>query len=172
MFGLHIPSFHFNSNLIILAALVALPIFGVMLGEGRLRRMTLAVFVGLVLAQTFTDIAFRWLSHWHLTLATKPNIALAIFGLSVVLLNLGPISKHGTLHRFSWRVIILSLLASALLVSNLLLFLPPATQAKLLHESQILTWLNQTRIIWMAAAVLWVVFLNLTPGKEHGKKGH
>lgn len=161
---------NWSISTIIVVLLAASPFLGLLLGESRLKRTSLGTFVGIALALVVTHPFYVFLSRWHIKWLTEPRLALGIFLLMIVLMNMGPLPRHSTAHRLGFRIMILGFLLATLLFSALLLFLPAELAHKLNDQSTILAFLESTRVIWIAAAAAWLVIMNLSPGKENYRK--
>ena len=161
---------NWSISTIIVILLAASPFLGLVLGESRLKRTTLGTFVGIALALVVTHPFFQFLSRWHIQSLTEPRLALGIFVLMIVLMNMGPLPRHSTAHRLGFRVMILGFLLATLLFSSLLLFLPSDMAHKFSSQSTILAFLDSTRVIWISAAAIWLVIMNLTPTNDKLKK--
>jgi len=161
---------NWSISTIIVVLLAASPFLGLILGESRLKRTTLGTFVGIALALVVTHPFYQFLSRWNLKWLTEPHLALGIFLLMIVLMNMGPLPRHSTAHRLGFRVMILGFLLATLLFSSLLLFLPTDVAHKFSSQSTILAFLDSTRVIWISAAAIWLVVMNLTPTIDKPKK--
>ncbi len=161
---------NWSISTILIILFVAAPFLGLLLGESRLKRTTLGAFVGIALALLVTQPLFYALDRWHFSWLTEPRLGLGIFILTIILMNTGPLPKHETSHRLSIRIMILSLLLMTLLISAFLLFLPSGVSQKLVDQSTVVAFLDRTRVIWISAAAIWVIILNLWPNNDKYKK--
>ena len=124
----------------------------------------------MVVSEALTKIVFNFVAKYNLSFVTEERIGFLLFVLTLLLLNIGPMSHSATSKRFSFRVLILSALMTTLLLSTTMLFLPEGTKDQALNQSLILSFLNSTRWIWIATAAGWVIILNLWPAHVDPKK--
>lgn len=160
------------STLVALILLVS-PLLGLVVGESRLKRTTLAVFVGIVLAQMTAAPIFNFIVTWHwqfLKYLTVPRLSLLIFILALVLLNLGPLPKHQTAQRLGLRLMVLSFLLVTLLICSIMTFLPDGTHRTLIDHSSLLHFFDNSRVAWIATAAVWLMILNLWPEGNKNRK--
>lgn len=161
---------NWNLSTIVFATLVAMPFLGLILGESRLRRTTMAIYIGIVLAQSTSLFVTQKVEHVSKIANYVNYIPLAIFGITVLLMNAGHVPHHETSKKLSARIMIMAVLLSVLLFSSVLNFLPSHMREQVTSGSLILSTLYSTRLIWLVASVLWLIILNMWPQHDDKKK--
>ena len=161
---------NWNLNSIIFATLIAVPFFGLIVGESRLKRTTFAVFVGIVIAQSTTALIQKQIENTQKAQSLYDYVPIILFGITVLLMNVGPVPHHETSKKLSFRIMILSALLTLLLASSVLTFVPEPIRNKATDASLVLSMIYSTRSIWLVAAVLWLIVLNMWPQHDPKKK--
>lgn len=164
---MNLSSFSLNTKIIVVFGVFLL--IGVLLGEGRLKKVTLATFAGLVVADNFAKPIDKFLSTRHFLSLSLAAIQAILLITTIVLLSLGKMHKSEALGKSSLRGIILSILASVFIVTSTIHLLPPDIHDKILSQSTLIFLLYKLRIVWMGLTVVWLIILNIWPVPEKPK---
>lgn len=164
-----IPSL--STNLIIIAAVVLVAIYGVVAGHAALVRESVSIYVGLVLASAFGAPAYSYLhksagGSLHIT---QTIVQLLLLLVPVLLLQFG--RRHTTAHHKHNLIItgLLAVLAAMLLVSSVLNQLNPVMLSHVTDESPLASWAYDFRLAWLAAVPLAIAASALFKPKEHNR---
>ncbi len=164
----NIPHFDLSTHLstVIFVVFVGLFAIGLILGEARLKKIALSTFAGIVTATSLAPVLNTAIKNLHLANLNNNMVQLVLLILIIILLSIGQIHRSEGRMRMSMRLVVLSLVTSGLVVSNIIVFLPPDTAHRLIDQSNIIAILNASRPYWIAAAAIWLVVVNLWPSQR------
>lgn len=143
-----------NVNIIIIAILVALSLYGLMAGKQRLRILILSVYVGIVLAEQLSSLVAPKLSFLN-----AGQISWLLFGLPIVIFGIVGIA-HAKAHDKGAFIanLLVGLLTGALIVSSALRLLPTSEMSAIDNDSFLATNLQQFHI-WILGLLPVVALL-------------
>ncbi len=136
-----------------------------------------SVYVGLVIASTFSDQVFKFFngnaivanSIWIRSNASLSTISIVLFLLSIFFIS-GAISSHTNSSKNNevspMEVIIYMAFTMALIISSILIFLPEATTNNYIATSTTAKILLNYRTFWVIGAPVMIVLLNIRSGKK------
>lgn len=140
-----LPSLNPNTLIIIVVALVV--VYGVALGQSRLRMLVLSTFVGIVLARQLTPEIMKFVP-------SVPELQIRIALLAIPILIFGLISGgHKSHNKGNFLLnVIAGLVAGALIVSAVLYVLPPRDLANATTDSLFASEIINFRLAILALA--------------------
>ena len=154
-----------NVNIVIIAVMLVVMVYGLLAGKQRLRILILSVYVGIVLAEQFSDIVAPRLSFLGLD-----QVSLLLLGLPILIFGL-----VGTAHRKTHAKgafignLIVGLITGALIVSSALRLLPVSQMAAIDNDSFLATNLSQFHIWFLGLLPVVALLMGLMKGE---KKAH
>lgn len=159
-----LPSLALNTNTIMAVVLTLVLLYGLLLGQQKLKTFALSAFVGLVMVITFADglasIVQKGGGNFSLTV-----IKLVLFTVPVILLEFG--HKEKSKGSGSLTVtLLLAVLTSALLISSVLSFLNSATVSNITKESILADWVYSFRLAWLIAVPATIVGGNFLASRK------
>lgn len=146
-----LPSLNPNILIIIVVALVV--VYGVALGQSRLRMLVLSTFVGIVLASQLTPEIMKFAP-------SVPELQIRIALLALPILIFGLISGgHKSHNKGNFLLnVIAGLVAGALIVSSVLFVLPPRDLASATTDSLFASEIVNFRLAILAFAPIALLF--------------
>ncbi len=163
-----IPNLVLNTNTVMAIVLSLVLLYGLILGQSKLKTFALSAFVGLVMVLTFADGAFTLLHKFHFDLGGHLSLTvvkLALFVIPVLILEFGHRDKSKN-HGGTTVTLILAVLTAALLISSVLTFLDSQQSSRIINESIIAHWIYALRLVWLVAVPIAVVGENFIPAKH------
>ena len=160
---MNIPSL--DSNIIIIAILAGVSLYGVMAGIGRLRTLILSIFVGIVLSEQITAVAAPYLQFLG-----NDNVAIWLYALPIVLFGFSLGRQNGHDRGSKLAALLVGLLTGCLIVSAGLHIMPTSTEQAINDSSFIAMNLSQFHLFLIAGlplAALIGPFFKKRPRSHH-----
>lgn len=164
-----IPDIALNTNTIIVIVLSLVLLYGLLLGQSKLKTFALSAFVGLVMVLTFADGTLSLLQKTHWDMGGRiglTTVKLALFALPVIILEFGHKEKSKNRGGVS-MTLALAVMTAALLISSVLSFLDPAVISRVVSESAVADWIYSFRLAWLVGVPVAVVGGNFFQPKSH-----
>ncbi len=171
---MRIGSIDINGNLYVFAVLGVLFGLAFLFGEARLRRVVVAMLVGLFAADQLTDFAITQIGHIGLKDLDPTLVRLGLLLLVMLALSLGKVSASGG--RFSVRSFVLATTASATFIAYTNSFLALTSRESSVTEYNLIAIAVNNQSWWLTSLIAWLVVLHIFKQKskdddEGGKKG-
>jgi hypothetical protein len=160
---MHIPSLPaLNTNIIIIAILLSLGLYGLLAGKQRLRILILSVYVGIVVAEQMAAIVAP-----QLRFLGADQVSWLLLGLPIVIFGFVGV-VHGKHHAKGAAVanIIVGLLTGALIVSSALHLLPTSEMAAIDSDSFLAMYLQQFHLWILGLLPLVALILGFMKGEK------
>lgn len=154
-----------NVNIIIIAVLLTVAIYGLVAGKQRLRILILSVYVGIVLAEQLSSLIIP-----KLPMLTPDQVSWGLFGLPILIFGIVGIAHRKDHDKGAFIAnLLIGLFTGALIVSSALRLLPISEMSAIDNDSFLATNLQQFHIpILGLLPVVALIF-----GMMHGpKKSH
>lgn len=167
--GIPHPSLSFNTNTVMAIVLSLVLLYGLLLGQQKLKTFALSAFVGLVMVLTFADGLMNLLHKSNINLGGHLSLSLiklVLFVIPVIILEFGHKEK-GKSRGGITMTLILAVLTAALLISSVISFLASDTAQMVIHQSILADWIYTFRLVWLIAVPIAVVGENFIPSKSH-----
>jgi hypothetical protein len=165
-----LPNIHVSPDMIIISVVLFALLYGLLLGQHKIKTFALSVYVGIVIANELGQMVYGLLTrnHWNFHGALTPGeVRLALFMVPILLLEIGRRERRVKSHEGGMGLtIILAVLTSALVLSSALSLLDPATRRPLVESSFLATELYNLRIWWILAVPVVVIGKSLMRHKE------
>ncbi len=163
--------FPLSTEVAILSLFFCIIIYGLLLGQNKVKTLALSVYVGIVLSEELGPAVHGVIGNYqlagvHFTLGVTRMV---LFILPLILLEVGRRNHGRGGQRGMWMTLILCVLTSALIVASGLNLLEPDTLKKVLDNSTLAKSIYELRLWWLAAVPLAVIGESLIkPKKENG----
>jgi hypothetical protein len=151
--------YNLTPDVIVIVMIFLLAIYGVVLGQNKIKTLALSVYVGIVVATELGGVASDFLVKQPAASSITPGlINLVLFGLPILILEFGR-KQHsrGKSHGGMVMTLVLSVLTSALIVSSGMHLISGGTLRSLLDSSIIASSIYRFRLVWIAAVPLAVL---------------
>lgn len=159
-----------TADLIILLIIVIAVMYGLLLGHSKLKTFALSVYVGLVLAQNFGKGLYELLQSSNFTLGgilTDNAVALIVFGLPLLLLELGRKDHRRARARGGMTMtLILCILTAALVISSGISVMNPDAIKSTLDNSTLAWQIYTFRHWWLALVPIAIIGENFIKPKD------
>ncbi len=161
-----VPHMVLNANTVMAIILILILLYGLFLGQNKLKTFALSCFAGLVMVMTFANGAETLLhktsfgGHFGLTM-----VKIILFALPVVVLEFGHKEKSKSKSRISMTVI-LAVLTAALLISSIISFLDSGAASNILRSSILADWIYTFRLAWLVAVLVVIAAENFLPSRS------
>jgi hypothetical protein len=151
-----------NANIVIIAIILALGVYGLIAGKQRLRILILSVYVGIVIAEQLSTLAAPTLH-----MLGPDQISWLLLGLPIVIFGFVGV-MHAKHHAKGAAIanIIVGLLTGALIVSSALHLLPTSEMAAIDNDSFIATNLQQFHLWILGGLPLVALLLGFMKGEK------
>lgn len=141
-------------------------------GETRLKRIALAVLVGLFAADQLTDFVMTQ-TVTFLKITDPAIMKLALLTVVAIPLSLGKAPSVGG--RFSIRSTVLAILTATTLIAYTQSYLGNSLREQLVMDYNLVAIAANNRLWWLSGLIIWLIFLTLWKKKskldDDGKKG-
>lgn len=152
-----------NTNIIVIAILVVMGLYGLIGGKQRLRLLILSVYVGIVLAQQFSTVVAPTLH-----MLGPDQISLLMLGLPILLFGFfGVVHGKGHAKGVAIANIIVGILTGALIISSGLQLLPTSEMAAVDSSSFLAMNLQQFHLWILGLLPAVALLLGLMKGEKH-----
>ena len=158
-----------NANIWVFATLAAFFIMAFMFGEAKLKRITLAVLVGIFAADQLAQYAMTQL-HSLINVADIGTWKFVIFGITALPLTLGKSVSVGG--HFSIRSFVLAFLASVTVIAYGVSFLAASTQSQLSTEYNLVAIAANNQLAWLSGLLGWLIVLQVWKKKSKLDEGN
>ncbi|HSX02980.1 MAG TPA: hypothetical protein VLI05_06770 [Candidatus Saccharimonadia bacterium] len=150
---MHLPAF--SPNIIIIAVLVVVGLYGLLAGQHRLRIFILSIYVGIVLAEQMGSLLRPYLH-----MLGDDQVAWVLLGGPILIFGLAGYHRHvpGQKKGSAIANLVVSFMAGALILSSALHLLPPSEQASIDGDSYFAMLLGQYHL-WLLGLLPVVVLL-------------
>jgi uncharacterized membrane protein required for colicin V production len=138
-----------DSNIIVIAILVVVTLYGAMAGVGRLRTLILSIFVGVVLSEQLSAVAAP-----HLQIFGNDNVPILLFAAPIILFGFSLGRQHGHDRGSTVAVLLLGLLTGCLIVSAALHVMPASLAQSITDGSFVAMNLSQFHLYLIAGLPL------------------
>lgn len=159
-----------TADLIILLIIIIAILYGLLLGHSKLKTFALSVYVGLVLAQNFGKSLHELAVRNNFDLGGKLTdnaVALIVFGLPLLLLELGRKDHRRARHNGGMTMtLILCILTAALVISSGISVMNPDAIKNTIDNSNLAWQIYTFRYWWLALVPLAVIGENFIKPKE------
>ncbi len=154
-----------NVNIVIIAIMLVVMMYGFLAGKQRLRILILSVYVGIVLAEQLAGIVAPQLS-----MLGADQVSMLLFGLPILIFGFVG-SSHGKAHAKGAFIVnlLVGLLTGALIVSSALRLLPTSEMSAIDNDSFLATNLQQFHIWFLGLLPVAALLMGLMKGE---KKSH
>ncbi|GAC1369901.1 MAG: hypothetical protein NVSMB39_2230 [Candidatus Saccharimonadales bacterium] len=155
----------FNINIVIIAIMLGVALYGLIAGKQRLRMLILSVYVGIVLAEQLSSLAVP-----KLPMLNATQISMILFGLPILIFGVIGIthSKHHDKGAFIANLLV-GLLTGALIVSSALHLLPTSHMASIDNDSFLATNLQQFHVWILGGLPVVALLMGFMKGEKHGR---
>lgn len=134
-----------DSNIIVIAILVVVTLYGAMAGVGRLRTLILSIFVGIVLSEELSAVSAPYLH-----VVGNNNVPIFLFAAPIVLFGFSLGRQHGHDRGSTVAVLLLGVLTGCLIISAALHVMPTSLAQSITDSSFIATNLSQFHLYLIA----------------------
>ena len=138
-----------DSNILVIAILAVVTLYGAMAGIGRLRTLILSIFVGIVLSEQLSAIAAP-----KLQIIGNSNVPLLLYALPIILFGFSLGKQHGHDRGSTLAALLLGLLTGCLIVSSALHVIPTSMAQSITDSSFVATNLSQFHLFLVAGLPL------------------
>lgn len=159
----------FSASAQIIIIFIAILLVGLFLGEQRMQRIALSAFVGLVIADNFSDILLKVSSSQKLFNPTITIAKITLFTATVLLLSFHKKSDFFVKSKISVKSAILSFLSAGFISTTILSFLSPETFDKLVTDYNLISMLYAFRYWFMGLTVVWIIIMSFWPKSKKDK---
>ena len=163
---MHVPAAQLpplNTNIIIIASLLAAGLYGLIAGKQRLRILILSVYVGIVLAEQFTDVIAPMVKFMG-----RDQVSWALLVLPILIFGFFGV-MHAKHHSKGWAVgnILVGMLTGALIISSGLHLLPTSEMSAVDSDSFLAMNLQQFHLYILGLLPAVALVLGFFPEKKH-----
>lgn len=169
---MQIPAFSIDLFIILGTALVCL--YGAMAGQGALIRETISVYVGIVLAATFAEPLYKFSQQQAGGGfgVSQTIIGLLLLVLPIVILLLANRHHHIRRHSSLMITLILAVLASLLLISNVIAQFDSVAIQRITEESNLAYQIYTYKLAWLGLIPLAIGASVIFHRSEEKKRRH
>jgi hypothetical protein len=159
---------NFTPDLIIIVVLVALILYGLLLGRNKIKTLAMSTYVGIVVASQFGQPLQHLLSSKNLNTGGNNVAQLVLFVAPLLLLELGRREHHGRGSRHGGMImtLVLAVLTAALIIGSGLSLLDAETRHTILGGSAMAAAVYTLRLWWIALVPIAVVGENFIPARD------
>jgi hypothetical protein len=154
-----------NMNIVIIAVLLTVSLYGLMAGKQRLRILILSIYVGIVLAEQLAGVLAP---QQHLL--SQDQVSWALFALPIVVFGVVGIS-HAKSHDKGAFIanLLVGMLTGALIVSSALRMLPTSQMAAIDNDSFLATNLQQFHVWILGLLPVVALLFGFMRGEKHSR---
>lgn len=158
---MQIPAF--SPNLLIIAILIVAMFYALMTGKQRLRLLILSVYVGIVLAEQFSQVVKPYIGFLSLG-----QTSLMLLGLPILIFGLAPQKGHKTAHSKGSSIanMLVGLLTGGLIVASALRLLPTSEMAAVDNDSFVAMILQQYELWLLGGLPLVALVMGMLKSKD------
>lgn len=162
---MQIPAF--SPNLLIITILIVATVYALVAGKQRVRLLILSVYVGIVLAEQFSQVVKPYVGFLSLG-----QTSLVLLGLPILIFGLAPQKSHQRAHSKGSSIanMLVGLLTGGLIVASALRLLPTSEMAAVDNDSFVAMILQQYQL-WLLGGLPLVALL-FGMFKSKGGSGH
>lgn len=153
-----------NTNTILILILIGAGMYGPLAGKQRLRIFILSIYIGVVLAEQFTDAVGPMI-----TMLGRDQVGWLLLGIPILIFGLFG-TRHGKHDKGSFIAnVIVGILAGALIISSALRLLPVSGLSAINRDSFIAMMLQQHHLWLLGGLPVVVLILGFMKGKIEKK---
>jgi hypothetical protein len=157
----------FSPNLLIIAILIVATIYALVAGKQRVRLIILSVYVGIVLAEQFSQMVKPYVGFLSLS-----QTSLLLLGLPVLIFGLAPQKGHKGEHDKGSSIanMLVGMLTGGFIVASALRLMPTSEMAAVDGDSFVAMVLQQYQLWLLGALPIVALLLGMFKSKESSKK--
>lgn len=162
---MQIPAF--SPNLLIIAILVVATVYALLAGKQRVRLLILSVYVGIVLAEQFTEAVKPYVGFLSLS-----QTSMLLLGLPVLIFGLAPQKSHKSAPDKGSSIanMLVGLMTGGLIVASALRLMPTSEMSAVDNDSFVAMILQQYQLWLLGGLPLVALLLGMFKGKDSSKR--
>lgn len=154
-----------NINIIIIAVLITVSLYGLVAGKQRLRILILSVYVGIVLAQELAGVIAP-----SLAMLSRDQVTWLLFGLPILIFGMVGIAHKKDHDRGAFIAnLLVGLFTGALIISSALRLLPVSQMAAIDNDSFLATNLQQFHLWILGLLPLAALMFGFMRGEKKSR---
>lgn len=154
-----------NINIIIIAVLITVSLYGLVAGKQRLRILILSVYVGIVLAQELAGVIAP-----SLTMFSRDQVIWLLFGLPILIFGMVGIAHKKDHDKGAFIAnLLVGLFTGALIISSALRLLPVSQMAAIDNDSFLATNLQQFHLWILGLLPLAALMFGFMRGEKKSR---
>jgi hypothetical protein len=157
-----LANFNPTPDIIIIGIIILIVLYGMMMGQYKVKTLAMSAYVGIVIAQEFGEPASRMIGER----AAGVTVRLALFFLPIIILEFGRRQKMRKQHSGPVMTMILCALTAALIISSGLDLVGEEIRRSITGDSALAAAIHSLRLWWIGGVPVAVVLESFVRAKE------